>query len=102
MLDSLERLRTDPQLLHLFSLYADLCESNPEMWHPRLTQLEDDERADLVKLHGELIAFDLIEQNTGQMPCRYRLTRAGIKTFREIENLTEDHTSTTEVLKQAA
>ena len=92
MLDNMERLRNTPQLLDLFNHYAKLGETNPEVWHPRLTQIENDERADLVKLHGQLIAFDWIEQNTGQMPCSYRLTRAGLKAIREIAKLTCDET----------
>ena len=102
MLENLERLRNNPQLLELFSHYALLGETNPEAWHSRLTQLEGDERADLVKLHGQLIAFDWIEQNTGQMPCSYRLTRAGQKAIREIAKLTDDESGTVEDLNRAA
>lgn len=102
MLDNLERLRNNPQLLQLFSHYARLGEANPEAWHARLAQMEYDGKVDLVKLHGELIAFDFIEQNTGQLPCRYRLTRGGLKVFQEIENLTESEACSTEVTNQAA
>ena len=85
MLDNLERLRNNPQLLRLFSRYAKLGEHNPEAWQVRLAQLESDGPVDLVKLHGELIAFDFIEQNTGQSPCSYRLTRAGLKALQQID-----------------
>jgi hypothetical protein len=54
------------------------------LWRSREMQMESDGKVDLVKLHGELIAFDFIEPNTGQMPCWYRLTRAGLKAVREI------------------
>ncbi len=96
MLDNQERLRNDPQLMQLFSHYAKLGETNPEAWHTRLTQLDCDGRVDLVKLHGELIAFNWIEPNTGQTPCNYRLTRAGRKTMQEIDS------DTSEVENQAA
>jgi hypothetical protein len=84
MLDNLERLRNNPQLLHLLGHYARLGATNPEAWRPRLAQMESDGRVDLVKLHGELIAFDYVEQNSGQMPCSYRFTRAGVKAFEQI------------------
>jgi hypothetical protein len=102
MLDNLERLRNSPQLLQLFSHYAKLGETNPEAWHPRLMVMESDGRVDLVKLHGELMAFDYVEQNTGPMPCSYRLTRAGLKALRQIENPGDDEPGTVEVVNQAA
>jgi hypothetical protein len=96
MLDNLDRLRNSPQLLQLFTHYAELGEVNPEALHPRLTQLNCDGRVDLVKLHGELIAFNWIEPNTGQTPCNYRLTRAGRNAMQEIDS------DTSEVENQAA
>ncbi len=102
MLDSLERLRNDPQLLLLFSHYAKLGETNPEAWHTRLAHLDCDGRVDLVKLHGELIAFDLVEPNPGQTPCKYRLTRAGLKAIREIANSPDDEPGPLHVGNQAA
>lgn len=102
MLDNLERLRNNPQLLQLFGHYARLGEANPEAWHPRLMVMESDGRVDLVKLHGELIAFDYIDQNTGHTPCSYRLTRAGLKALREIENSADEEPGTVEVVTQAA
>ena len=102
MLDSMERLRNNPELLELFNHYANLGETNPEAWQLRLMQIENDGRADLVKLHGQLIAFDWIEQNTGQMPCSYRLTRAGLKALREIAKLTNDESGTVEIENRAA
>jgi hypothetical protein len=102
MLDNLERLRNDPQLMQLFSHYAKLGAANPEAWHARLAQLNCDGRVDLVKLHGELIAFDFVEPNPGQTPCKYRLTRAGLKAIREIENSLDDEPGAVEVVNQAA
>ena len=45
-------------------------------------QMEGVEPKELVKLHGELIAFNWIEQNTGQVPISYRITQAGQKALR--------------------
>jgi hypothetical protein len=94
------RERNNPQLLQLFSHYARLGETNPEAWHPRLMAMESDDRVDLVKLHGELMAFDYVEQNTGQMPCSYRLTRAGLKALQQIS--ADDEPGTVEFVNQAA
>jgi hypothetical protein len=102
MLENMDRLRNNPQLLQLFNHYARIGEANPEAWHSRLTVMECDGKIDLVKLHGELIAFDFIEQNTGQLPCRYRLTRGGLKALREIENSADSEACTAEVMNQAA
>ena len=34
-------------------------------------------------LHGELIAFGWVEQNTGQVPSCYRITLAGLRAIRQ-------------------
>ncbi len=101
MLDNLDRLRNDAHLLRLLGHYARLGEANPEVWHPRLKVMESEEQIDLVKLHGELIAFDYVDQNTGHTPCSYRLTRAGLKALREIENTADDEAGLV-IVNQAA
>jgi hypothetical protein len=70
--------------LQFLTHYAKLGETNPEAWHPLLMVMDSDGRVDLVKLHGELMAFAYVEQNSGQMPCSYRLTRAGVKALQQI------------------
>ncbi len=102
MLDSVEHLRNSDQLRQLFSHYAKQGAANPEAWHPRLAQLDCDGRIDLVKLDGELIAFDFVVPNPGQTPCKYRLTRAGLKAIREIENSPDDEPGTLDIGNQAA
>ena len=85
MFDDLEILRENPQLLWLFSHYAKLAEPHRETWHGRLMEMEGVGATELAQLHGELIAFDWIEQNTGQTPCCYRLTFAGLRAYRELQ-----------------
>jgi hypothetical protein len=102
MFDYLERLRNSPKLLQLFSHYAKLSEADPQAWHPRLMAMESDEKVDLSKLHGELIAFDFVDQNTGSLPCCYRLTRAGLKALRQIELSVDDEPGTDGVANEAA
>lgn len=55
-------------------------------------QMDGAEPKDLTALHGELIAFDWIEQNTGHVSVRpdgalavcYRVTQNGLREFRRI------------------
>jgi hypothetical protein len=83
MFDDLERLREHLPLQVLFEYYGTRGEPNRESWHARLSELPDVSAAEMSRLHGELIAFDWIEQNTGQMPCCYRVTVAGMRAFRQ-------------------
>lgn len=83
MLDELDRLRTNPHLLDLLSHYAHLGAENREAWQVRLMRLENVEPAALVKLHGELIAFGWVDQNTGQVPICYRITLPGLRAMRQ-------------------
>ena len=95
MLDDLERMRSRPPLLELFCHYAKLGEPNREAWQPRRMEMEQVSASELSKLHGELIAFDMIEQNTFQVPCCYRVTPAGQRRFLLIENQREEDGTTT-------
>ena len=84
MLDDLDRLRNNPRLLQLCSHYADLGKDNQEAWQNRLMEMAEVSPRDIVKLHGELIAFGWIEQNTGQIPGCYRITSAGLRALRKV------------------
>src|SRR5271168_3369281 len=84
MLDDIQRLRSNPNLLQLLSHYADLGKENREAWQNRLKQMEGVEPSELVKLHGELIAFSWVDQNTGNVPCCYRITLAGQRAIQQI------------------
>ena len=104
MFDHLRKLRTSPQLLELFSRYAKPGESNRETWVARLMQIEGVQAAELTKLHGDLIAFDWLEQNSGQMPCCYRLTLAGLRAFRRLQrqDVEDDDVTSADIDSQAA
>ena len=66
MLDDLDRLRNNPRLLQLCKHYADLGKLDREAWQNRLMEMAEVGPRDMVRLHGELIAFGWIEQNTGE------------------------------------
>jgi hypothetical protein len=87
MLDELQRLREVPDLLRLLAHYARAGTADREAWQDRLMELEGESPAALVKLHGDLIAFGWVEQNTGIVPlirpgavagC-YRITPSGLR-----------------------
>jgi hypothetical protein len=92
MFDELDRLRNNPDLLQLLTHYTTLAEPNRQDWQDRLMSMEGVERAELVKLHGELIAYSWIDQNTGNtpvlragaVPACYRATVAGIRAVQQV------------------
>ena len=91
--DGLERLRTKSDLRRLLTHYLELAESDRTAWQDRLMVMEGFERQELSKLHGELIAFGWIEQNTGNItvlraeavPGCYRITLAGLRAVKQIQ-----------------
>jgi hypothetical protein len=93
MLDELQRLRAKPKLLQLLTHYANLAALSRETWQDRLMAVEDVEPPELSKLHGELIAFSWVEQNTGNfpviragaVPACYRVTPAGLRAVQQIQ-----------------
>jgi hypothetical protein len=92
MFDDLERLRTNTALHELLVHYAILAENAPDTWQDRLMSLDGVDTRELARLHGELIACDWIEQNTGQcgtvkpgiVPGCYRVTAAGLRAIRKV------------------
>lgn len=89
MFDETERLRDNPHLLFLLSHYAQQGTKDRATWRNRLMQMEGVEPKQLSALHGELIAFEWIEQNTGQASdmkdgvianC-YRITLNGLREY---------------------
>ncbi len=90
MFDELERLGENDHLFVLLAHYARAGAADRETWQDRLMQIEGVRAEDLVKLHGELIACDWVEQNTGALaaaragavPQCYRVTPAGLRAFR--------------------
>jgi hypothetical protein len=87
MFDELERLRECEALARLLDHYAQAGGNDREAWQDRVMHLEGVDARELVKLHGELIAHDWVEQNTGMTPvlkagvaaCCYRITASGIR-----------------------
>src|SRR5262245_38532782 len=92
LFDELERLRQAVDLQRLLHHYAVAGTADWEVWQDRLMHLPGAGSADLTRLHGELIAFGWVEQNTVQTPVLragvvascYRVTTAGLRALREV------------------
>lgn len=92
MFDEQEKLLESPLLLELLSHYARPGLEDREPWQDRVMDLEGAAARDLVRMHGELIAFGWLEQNTGMTPVLkeeiaaacYRITRDGLRTFKAL------------------
>jgi hypothetical protein len=90
MIDETLRLRTVPALRSLLTHYADLGTADRESWQDRLMDLDGLPPRELVQLHGELLAYGWIEQNTGHTPTPkpgavpgcYRVTSVGQKVLK--------------------
>lgn len=95
MLDFPKRLRENAQLMALLSHYAQLVAEDRTVWQDRLMHLEGVDSKQLTALHGELIAFDWIEQNTGHalgkpdgtISSCYRVTQNGLWEDRRIHGI---------------
>ena len=87
MFDEFYRLHECPELVNLLRHYADLGKIDRQVWQDRLMELEGVPPRELSKLHGELIAYDWVEQNTGNVvlgkpgivTACYRVTRDGLR-----------------------
>ena len=86
MFDELGRLAADEKLKELLAHYALLGEPLPETWHPRHALVAGIDQLGLVRLHGALIAFGWIEQNTGGPGCSYRITAAGRRALKRVRS----------------
>ncbi len=92
MFDELDRLREVKELQALLTHYRDLGAADRTVWQDRVCASEGVEPRELVRLHGELIAYGWIEQNTGivvgarrgSAPSCYRITTAGIKALKQL------------------
>ena len=95
MLDDSLRLRDNPHLLGLLSHYAQQGTEDRATWRDRLMQMEGVEAKELSALHGSLMAFDWIEQNTGQafsvkdgtLSNCYRITLNGLREFCRVQGV---------------
>ena len=65
MFDELERLRSEKELFILLQHYQRVGVADRQAWQDRVVELESVEPRQLVKLHGELLAYGWLEQNTG-------------------------------------
>jgi hypothetical protein len=92
MFNELVRLRDVPDLQQLLSHYVEAAVAAPGLWQDRVMHLKGVEPRTLAKLHGELLAHDWIEQNTGhtsfppatEYRCCYRATEAGIRALKQV------------------
>ena len=90
MFDEFLRLKESPALLKLLTHYAELGAADRQVWQDRLMALEGAEPKELTKLHGELIAYSWVDQNTGAIPILkpgvvagcYRITLVGQRAHR--------------------
>ena len=91
MFDDLDRLRGNAKLCRLLDHYARSVLENQAAWQDRLMSLDGAEPAPMVKLHGDLLAFGWIEQNSGftinqpdGVAACYRITTAGQKALKKL------------------
>jgi hypothetical protein len=98
MFDELERLRANEDLRRLLAHYAELGESARDAWQDRLMEWDRGTSADLVRLHGLLLAHEWVELNvgvvvapqSGAMPACYRVTAAGLSALRRARERPDD------------
>jgi hypothetical protein len=91
MFDEMERLSESRPLFDLLSHYAALGGPDRQAWQDRHMEMEGAEPRELVKWHGELLAYGWVEQNTGALPAVraasvpgcYRITPAGLRALKQ-------------------
>jgi hypothetical protein len=92
MFDEFDRLRDVKELQSLLVHYGTLGESDRTVWQDRVCSTDGVEPRELVRLHGELIAYGWIEQNTGMVagarrgsaPSCYRITTTGVRALKQL------------------
>ena len=85
MLDEVQRLKKNQHLLQLLDHYARVGAADRNAWQDRRMELAGADANELSRLHGQLLAFGWVEQNTGVItlvqsaacPQSYRMTAAG-------------------------
>ena len=95
MFDFSISLRENAHLLALLSHYAQVGSDGESTWQARLMQMDGIDSKQLTSLHGDLIAFNGIEPNTGQaIVCKdgthsacYRITLNGVRAYRRIHGI---------------
>jgi hypothetical protein len=88
MFDESQRLQENPHLMALLSHYAQQATADRATWRNRLMQMDGVEPRQLSTLHGELIAFDWLEQNIGEtLSACYRITLNGLREYRKFHGI---------------
>lgn len=95
MSDLVVRLQDNPHLLDLLAHYARPGSGDREAWRDRVMNMDGVVAERLSALHGELIALDAVEQNTGHavllpdgtLSACYRVTPAGMREFRRLHGV---------------
>lgn len=91
MFDEMDRLREAKGLYGLLEYYGKLGAADRQAWQDRLAEMEGMASREVVKLHGELLAYGWLEQNTGMTPLLrpgaapscYRITSAGLRALKQ-------------------
>jgi hypothetical protein len=94
MFNELERLRDVSGLHDLLDHYAGLAGPDRLVWQDRLLEMGSVAGRDLARLHGELLAYGWLEQNTGvtplvrkgEAPGCYRVTPAGLRALKRFRS----------------
>lgn len=87
MIDEMDLLRNSQELQQLLTHYSESRdEDGKPHWQNRLMQIEGVDDDELVKLHGKLLAFSWINQDTGGLACTYRVTPSGLRAIKRIHN----------------
>src|SRR3954471_20865649 len=92
MFDESDRLRESKELRDLLTHYATPTAADRQAWQDRVGELPGVDARQLVRLHGELLAYGWVEQNTGTTPVLrpgaapacYRVTTAGARALRQL------------------
>jgi hypothetical protein len=91
MIEDMEHLSTGCSQYGLLCRYRDAAAGDRQAWLDRVQELGGVTGRDLVRLHGELLAYGWLEQNTGATPAGtgggapacYRVTPAGMRALRQ-------------------
>jgi hypothetical protein len=91
MFDEMDRLREVKELFGLLTQYRERAGGDRQAWQDRVLEMDGVAARDLVRLHGELLAYGWLEQNTGETPSPragaapacYRITPAGLRALRQ-------------------
>src|SRR5690348_11791773 len=92
MFDEMDRLRESKELHDLLDHYRQLAAPDRQVWQDRRTAMEGVEPRELIQLHGELLAYGWLEQNTGATPTArpgaapacYRITILGLRALKQL------------------